>query len=255
MILRIVFVGVIAQLMLLPYLKLVGGAALLVIAAKLVVPDDPDKDEIQAAAHLWRAVMIIVVADIVMSLDNIIAIAAIAQGNLLLLVIGLAVSIPLIMAGAALITVLLDRFPILIWAGSALLGWVAGGVIATDPAVARSSRCRFRRETSRTKPRWRRPAPRRCLQSRRADCGSVCTKPPKCVPTPRAQERVSRRAHAHRHDEFRSYASAIGADQQPRLRRIFRACLLRNRILVIRSVLPCRHNRLGLLRFGLPPKI
>ncbi len=83
-ILRIVFVGVIAQLMLLPYLKLVGGAALLVIAAKLVVPDDPDKDEIQAAAHLWRAVMIIVVADIVMSLDNIIAIAAIAQGDLLL---------------------------------------------------------------------------------------------------------------------------------------------------------------------------
>ncbi len=135
-ILRIVFVGVIAQLMLLPYLKLVGGAALLVIAAKLVVPDDPDKDEVQAAAHLCRAVMIIVVADIVMSLDNVIAIAALAQGNLLLLIIGLAVSIPLIMAGAALITVLLDRFPILIWAGSALLGWVAGGVIATDPAVA-----------------------------------------------------------------------------------------------------------------------
>jgi YjbE family integral membrane protein len=135
-ILRVVFVGVVAELMLLPYLKLVGGLALLVIAAKLVVPDDPDKDEIQAAAHLWRAVMLIAVADIVMSLDNVIAIAAVAQGNLLLLLIGLAISIPLIMAGAALITVLLDRFPILIWAGSALLGWVAGGVIATDPAVA-----------------------------------------------------------------------------------------------------------------------
>jgi YjbE family integral membrane protein len=136
-ILRVVFVGVIAELMLLPYLKLVGGLALLVIAARLIVPDDSDKDEIQAVAHLWRAVMIIVIADIVMSLDNVIAIAAIAQGNLLLLVIGLAVSIPLIMAGAALITVLLDRFPILIWAGAALLGWVAGGVIATDPALAR----------------------------------------------------------------------------------------------------------------------
>jgi YjbE family integral membrane protein len=135
-ILRVVFVGVIAQLMLLPYLKLVGGLALLVIAAKLIVPDDPDKDDVAAAAHLWRAVMIIAVADIVMSLDNVIAIAAVAQGNLLLLVIGLAVSIPLIMAGAALITILLDRFPILIWAGSALLGWVAGGVIATDPWVA-----------------------------------------------------------------------------------------------------------------------
>jgi len=136
-ILRVVFVGIIAQLMLLPYLKLVGGLALLVIAAKLIVPDDPDKDDVQAGAHLWRAVVIIAVADIVMSLDNIIAIAAVAAGNLLLLAIGLAVSIPLVMAGAALITVLLNRFPILIWAGAALLGWVAGGVVATDPWVAK----------------------------------------------------------------------------------------------------------------------
>jgi YjbE family integral membrane protein len=135
--LRVAFVGIVAELMLLPYLKLVGGIALVIIAAKLIVPDDPDKDEIQAAAHLWRAVAIIVVADIVMSLDNVIAIAAIAEGNVLLLLIGLAVSIPLIMVGAALITGLLDRFPILIWAGSALLGWVAGGVMATDPAVAK----------------------------------------------------------------------------------------------------------------------
>jgi YjbE family integral membrane protein len=134
-ILRIVFVGVVARLILLPYLKLIGGLALLVIAAKLIVPDETERNEVRASAQLWRAVMIIVVADIVMSLDNIIAIAAVAQGNLLLLVFGLAVSIPLIMAGAALITVLLDRFPILIWAGAALLGWVAGRVIATDPAI------------------------------------------------------------------------------------------------------------------------
>jgi YjbE family integral membrane protein len=136
-ILRILFVGIVARLILLPYLKLIGGLALLVIAAKLIVPDAPERDAVRAAAQLWRAVMIIVVADIVMSLDNIIAIAAVAQGNLLLLVFGLAVSIPLIMAGAALITALLDRFPILIWAGAGLLGWVAGGVIATDPAVVR----------------------------------------------------------------------------------------------------------------------
>ncbi len=135
-ILRIVLIGIIAELMLLPYLKFVGGAALLMIAAKLIVPDDPDKGEIQAASHLLRAVMIIAVADVVMSLDNVIAIAALAQGNLLLLVIGLAVSIPLIIVGATLITGLLDRFPILIWAGSALLGWVAGDIMATDPAVA-----------------------------------------------------------------------------------------------------------------------
>ncbi len=135
--LRVAFVGVIAELMLLPDLKLLGGIALLVIAAKLIVPDDPDKDEIQAVAHLWRAVAVIVVADLVMSLDNVIAIAAIAQGSLLLLIIGLTVSVPLIMVGAALITGLLDRLPILIWAGSALLGWVAGSVMATDPAVAK----------------------------------------------------------------------------------------------------------------------
>ncbi len=134
-ILRIIFVGVVARLILLPYLKLVGGVALLVIAAKLLVPEDQDRNEVEAAAHLWRAVLVIVVADIVMSLDNIIAIAAIAHGNLLLLVIGLALSIPLIMAGAAMITALVDRYPILIWAGAALLGWVAGRVIATDPAV------------------------------------------------------------------------------------------------------------------------
>jgi YjbE family integral membrane protein len=134
-ILRIVFIGVFARLMLLPYLKLSGGAALLFVAAKLIVPDDPDRNEIAAVAHLWRAVMLVAVADIVMSLDNVIAIAAIAQGNLLLLAIGLIVSIPLIMVGAALIMAVIDRFPIFVWAGAALLGWIAGQVIATDPAV------------------------------------------------------------------------------------------------------------------------
>ena len=131
-ILRIIFVGVIAWLMLLPYLKLVGGVALIFIAAKLFVPEDPDRDEIQAVAHLWRAVMIIAIADIVMSIDNMVAIAAIAQGNILLLAIGLAVSIPLIVAGAALVLALLSRFPVLIWAGTALLGWIAGELIVAD---------------------------------------------------------------------------------------------------------------------------
>ena len=78
---------------------------------------------------------IVAIADIVMSLDNVIAIAAAAHGNIVLLVIGLAISIPLIVAGAALIMSLLDRFPILVWAGAALLGWIVGEVIATDPAI------------------------------------------------------------------------------------------------------------------------
>jgi len=135
-VLLIIFTGIVAQLMLLPYLKLIGGLALFYIAAKLLLPEDADKDEVEAVAHLWRAVRIVVVADIVMSLDNIIAVAAAAKGNVLLLAIGLTISIPLIVAGAALVMALLDRFPLLVWAGAALLGWVAGEVIATDPAVS-----------------------------------------------------------------------------------------------------------------------
>ena len=133
--LRIVFTGIVASLMLLPYLKIVGGLALFYIAAKLLVSDEPGHDGAEAVEHLWRAVRIVAVADVIMSLDNVIAIAAAAQGNIALLVLGLAISIPLIVAGAALIMALLDRFPILIWAGAALLGWIVGEVIATDPVV------------------------------------------------------------------------------------------------------------------------
>jgi YjbE family integral membrane protein len=134
--LRVIFTAVVATLMTMPYLKIVGGLALFYIAAKLLVPDDPDESEAEAAEHLWRAVRIVAIADIIMSLDNVIAIAAAAGGNMALLVIGLAISIPLIIAGAALIMSLLDRFPILVWAGAALLGWIVGEVIATDPVVA-----------------------------------------------------------------------------------------------------------------------
>ncbi|HEY2213149.1 MAG TPA: TerC family protein [Bradyrhizobium sp.] len=134
-ILRIVFTGVVATLMALPYLKLVGGLALVVIAAKLLVPEEDDDEGVQSASHLWAAVQIVVVADIVMSLDNVIAVAAAANGSAPLLILGLAISIPLIVAGAALIMALLNRLPILVWAGAALLGWIAGDVIATDPAI------------------------------------------------------------------------------------------------------------------------
>jgi YjbE family integral membrane protein len=134
--LRVIFTAVIASLLTLPYLKIAGGLALFYIATKLLVPDDDDENEVQAAEHLWRAVKIVAVADIVMSLDNVIAIAAAAQGNMVLLVLGLAISIPLIVAGAALVMNLLDRFPILVWAGAALLGWIVGETIATDPVTA-----------------------------------------------------------------------------------------------------------------------
>ena len=134
-VLRVIFTGIVVTLMEWPYLKLVGGLALLVIAAKLLVPDDEDDDSVKAAAHLWKAVQIVVVADIVMSLDNVIAVAAAADGSVLLLILGLAISVPMIVAGAALILMVLTRLPILVWAGAALLGWIAGGVIATDLAV------------------------------------------------------------------------------------------------------------------------
>jgi YjbE family integral membrane protein len=130
--LLIAFTGIVATLMSLPYLRLVGGIALLIIAAKLLVPED-EKDEIAASTTLWHAVRIVVIADIIMSLDNVIAVAAAANGQVSLLVLGLAISIPMIIAGAALIMMILDRFPVLVWLGAMLLGWIAGDVIASDP--------------------------------------------------------------------------------------------------------------------------
>lgn len=146
--LRIVFTGIVAQLMLLPYLKLAGGLALFYIAARLLVPEDEDKGEVEAVRHLWRAVRIVAIADVIMSLDNVIAIAAAAEGNVRLLILGLGISIPLIVAGAALIMALLDRFPIVVWAGAALLGWIVGQVCATDPVVAGYLAVHFGAETA-----------------------------------------------------------------------------------------------------------
>ncbi len=135
-VLRIIFTFIVVTLMALPFLKLIGGLALIVIAAKLLVPEEHDDDGVETAAHLWAAVRIVAIADIIMSLDNVIAVAAAANGSVILLILGLAISIPMIVAGAAIIMALLDRLPILVWFGAALLGWIAGDVIATDPAVA-----------------------------------------------------------------------------------------------------------------------
>jgi YjbE family integral membrane protein len=134
--LRILFTLIIAQVMALPFLKLIGGLALLWIAVKLVAPGHEGESEIEAAHNLWRAVRIVAIADIIMSLDNVIAIAAAAHGDMVLIIFGLAVSVPMIVAGAALLTTLLTRFPILVWAGAALLGWIAGEIMIEDPAVA-----------------------------------------------------------------------------------------------------------------------
>ncbi|RDI62536.1 YjbE family integral membrane protein [Microvirga subterranea] len=130
--LRIVFTVLVAALLSTPFLKVVGGLLLLWIAVQLLTGDDGE-GEVKQTDRLWHAVWTIAVADAVMSLDNVLAIAAVAKDSTLLLVLGLAISIPLIVAGAALIMALLDRAPILIWAGAALLGWVAGDMIVSDP--------------------------------------------------------------------------------------------------------------------------
>ena len=134
-VLRVIFSIFVVELMTLPYLKLIGGALLLWIGVKLIVPEEEDGDGIQGASNLWGAIRTVIIADAVMSLDNVIAIAAAARGDFVLLVIGLAVSIPLIIVGSQLILKILVRFPILVIGGGGLLGWIAGEVVVTDPAL------------------------------------------------------------------------------------------------------------------------
>ncbi len=134
-VLLIVFAGVMSRLLQLPCTKIAGGLALIYIAARLVLPQEPE-NKVEAAASLWRAVRILIAADFVMSFDNILAIVQIARGSLALLAIGLAVSIPVVIAGAAIGMALLERLPILAWAGAAFLGWVAGQTIVADKAIA-----------------------------------------------------------------------------------------------------------------------
>src|SRR5215472_850852 len=116
-VLLILFTGIVATLLKLPYLKLIGGFALFWVAVKLVAPQAHDaEDSPEAVEDLWRAVRVVVVANIVMSLDNVIAVAAAAKSNYLLLALGLAISIPVVIAGSALFLALLERFPWVVWA-------------------------------------------------------------------------------------------------------------------------------------------
>ncbi|KPH82522.1 TerC family protein [Bosea vaviloviae] len=133
-VLRVIFTVLIASLLNTPFLHIIGAVLLVWIAVKLIIEDgESDEDSITASSKLWKAVQTVAIADIVMSLDNVLAIAAVAKDSIPLLVAGLVISIPLIVLGASLITSLLTRFPILVWAGAALLGWVAGEMFDTDP--------------------------------------------------------------------------------------------------------------------------
>ena len=134
--LRVILTSFAALLLDLPYIKLAGGALLLWIGVKLLLPEEGHGEgKIDAADNLWGAVRTIIVADLVMSIDNVIAVAGAAHGDLGLLIFGLAVSIPLIVWSSQLMLTLMDRFPIIVSLGAALLGWVAGNMIATDHAV------------------------------------------------------------------------------------------------------------------------
>ena len=131
--LRIVFTLVVATLLTTPFLKIVGACLLFWISVKLVLGEEGESGVLNESEHLWHAVRTIAVADAVMSLDNVLAIAAVAKDSTTLLIVGLAISVPLIVAGSAIIMSLLARLPILVWAGAALLGWVSGEMLVTDP--------------------------------------------------------------------------------------------------------------------------
>jgi YjbE family integral membrane protein len=141
-VLRVILIFFALTLLAIPFLKLVGAALLVWIGVKLLLPDHEDEHaNIQASDRLWGAVKTVIVADLVMSIDNVIAIAGAAQGageqhQMALVIFGLIVSIPIIVWGSQMVLKLMDRFPIIITVGGMLLGWIAGTMAVSDPAVA-----------------------------------------------------------------------------------------------------------------------
>ncbi len=135
-VLRIVLTIVAVEMLKLPYLKILGGILLLYIAVKLLVPEDDDDGGVESSSNMWSAIKTILIADLVMSTDNVLAVAAAAKGSIVLLTLGLAISIPLVVFGATILMRLMERFPIIVTLGAAILGWTAGEMGVTDPTVA-----------------------------------------------------------------------------------------------------------------------
>ncbi len=134
-VMRIILTIIAVEMLKWPWLKLIGAVLLFWIAVKLLIPGGGDGEDVDASDNLWAAIKTILIADLVMSLDNVIAVAAAAKGSLTLLVLGLAISIPLVIFGATMLMKLMDRYPAIITIGAALLGWVAGDMAVTDPVV------------------------------------------------------------------------------------------------------------------------
>ena len=139
--LRVALIAFAISLLKVPFLKIAGAALLIWIGVKLITPHDEDAHgNIQASDKLWSAVKTVIVADLVMSIDNVIAIAGAAQNageqhQMALVILGLVVSIPIIVWGSQIVLKLMDRFPVIILLGGMLLGWIAGGMLQTDPAL------------------------------------------------------------------------------------------------------------------------
>jgi YjbE family integral membrane protein len=134
-VMRIILTLIAVEMLKWPYLKIVGALLLLYIGISLLREDEGDGEEHKHVGGMMAAVRTILIADLVMSLDNVLAVAAAAKGNTPLLIIGLAVSIPLIIFGSTLLLKVMERFPIIITLGAALLGFLAGEMLLTDPAV------------------------------------------------------------------------------------------------------------------------
>ena len=134
-VMRIILTIVAIQLLALPYLKLIGAILLVYIGVTLLMQEDEGEGEAKEIGSMAAAIRTILIADLVMSLDNVLAVAAAAKGNLPLLILGLVVSIPLIIFGSTLLLKVMERFPIIITIGAALLGFLAGEMLLTDPAV------------------------------------------------------------------------------------------------------------------------
>ncbi len=135
-VLRIALTVVAAKLLALPYLQIVGGLLLLWIGVQLLGDEDEGEGEAREYGSLMAAIRTILIADLVMSLDNVIAVAAAAKGDMTLLILGLAISIPLVIFGSTLMIKLMERFPVIVVMGAALIGWVAGEAIVSDAALA-----------------------------------------------------------------------------------------------------------------------
>jgi YjbE family integral membrane protein len=134
-VLRIALTVVAAKLLALPYLQIVGGLLLLWIGVQLLGDEDEGEGESKEYGSMFAAVRTILIADLVMSLDNVIAVAAAAKGSMVLLVLGLAISIPLVIFGSTLMIKLMERFPVIVVVGAALIGWVGGETIVGDTAL------------------------------------------------------------------------------------------------------------------------